>query len=529
METPRNRIYTQAYMPSEVRQTHFYTDNGVYDSRSPYDSGIENSTVCGTPQPKHLGKYTGFQTNAGLFPQEEQFGLGTEVPGYDEENIEENKQNWGKFWLIWITLLSVCTGLVAAIAWKYFPCNEVVKKSQEYVMTGLLGIIAFVLVTTTPREQDVVASPGREQRGKRSKQSTILSKNNIRSMTSPNQECGYVDAPNSPYYAPNNSMSSYIGKMPVSQKSTLNSPVNTGHENQDKLEHKQIPERNGHNNNMNVASFDAFSGSDNARDFVSVEPNNRPGTEFTNVGAQSKEMGRFSARPSEYPVRRTFLGSNSDVWSEFLQYFENIRELNLWDDEKARRVLLSTLRGQAETYAYGLPLIIQRNYQRLAEKLNDRFGHAAMKERYIADAKLRRRQPGESLRDFGQAIEDLYRRAYPNNPDIVEENAMKSFLDRCGQNEEFHAKPANRLIFGIDGEDDGGEINDENDFEIPFSSGESYQPQNDYRSETYRGRGSKSKNNSRQNNRGRGNSNYSNPARSRGGRVLTGQMTPLIR
>ncbi|CAC5364370.1 unnamed protein product [Mytilus coruscus] len=86
--------------------------------------------------------------------------------------------------------------------------------------------------------------------------------------------------------------------MPVSQKSTLNSPVNTGQENQDKLEHRQIPERNGHDNNMNVTSFDAFSGSDNARDFVSVEPNNRPGTEFTNVGAQSKEMGKFSSRPS---------------------------------------------------------------------------------------------------------------------------------------------------------------------------------------------------------------------------------------
>ncbi|CAC5376184.1 unnamed protein product [Mytilus coruscus] len=187
--------------------------------------------------------------------------------------------------------------------------------------------------------------------------------------------------------------------------------------------------------------------------------------------------------------------------------------------------------------------------------MNDRFGHATMKERYIADAKLRRRQPGRILRDFGQAIEDLYRRAYPNNPDIVEENAMKSFLDRCGQNEEFRlnikrtrprtlqeavlsavqeeclrlgeqdlfrdAKPANRLIFGIDGETDSGEINDENDFETPFSSGESYQPQNaqnDYRSETYRGRGSRSRNNFRRNNRGRGTPNYSNSARSRGGR-----------
>jgi hypothetical protein len=41
------------------------------------------------------------------------------------------------------------------------------------------------------------------------------------------------------------------------------------------------------------------------------------------------------------------------------------------------------------------------------------------------------------LRDFGQALEDLYRRAYPENSDIVEENAMKAFLDKCGQSEDF--------------------------------------------------------------------------------------------
>jgi predicted metalloprotease len=60
-----------------------------------------------------------------------------------------------------------------------------------------------------------------------------------------------------------------------------------------------------------------------------------------------------------------------------------------------------------------------------------------MKERYMAEAKLRKRQDGESLRDFGQALEDLYRRAYPANPDIVEENAITAFLDKCGQFEDF--------------------------------------------------------------------------------------------
>jgi predicted metalloprotease len=40
------------------------------------------------------------------------------------------------------------------------------------------------------------------------------------------------------------------------------------------------------------------------------------------------------------------------------------------------------------------------------------------------------------LRDFGQPLEDLYRRAYTENPDIVEENAIKAFLDKCGQSED---------------------------------------------------------------------------------------------
>lgn len=84
-------------------------------------------------------------------------------------------------------------------------------------------------------------------------------------------------------------------------------------------------------------------------------------------------------------------------------------ELNSWAEERSRRLLLSSLRGQAETlaYAYGLPLVIQKNYGRLKERLNEGFGHAALKERYVADAKLRLRKANESFRDFGQALEDL--------------------------------------------------------------------------------------------------------------------------
>ena len=155
---------------------------------------------------------------------------------------------------------------------------------------------------------------------------------------------------------------------------------------------------------------------------------------FCMDASPTKVHGYSSA---EFQVRRTFAGNNNDVWNEFIRYFENISELNNWNLERARRVLLSTFRGQAETYAYGMPLVIQKNYDRLKQKMDERFGHTAMKEKYITEAKLRKRQANESLRDFGQAIEDLFRRAYPSNPVIVEENSIKYFLDKCGQSEEF--------------------------------------------------------------------------------------------
>ncbi|CAC5364625.1 unnamed protein product [Mytilus coruscus] len=66
-----------------------------------------------------------------------------------------------------------------------------------------------------------------------------------------------------------------------------------------------------------------------------------------------------------------------------------------------------------------------------------RFGHFNMKESYLVEAKLRKRKSGETFRDLGQSIEDLYRRAYPASLDTVQENSIKTFLDACGESEEF--------------------------------------------------------------------------------------------
>lgn len=97
----------------------------------------------------------------------------------------------------------------------------------------------------------------------------------------------------------------------------------------------------------------------------------------------------------------------------------------------------ATLRDQAEAFVYKLPENTVGNYQLLKGALNQRFGHTALKESYIAESKFRRKQDKETFRDFGQAIQDLYRRAYPENREYVLESSMKTFLDNCSASEAF--------------------------------------------------------------------------------------------
>ena len=85
-----------------------------------------------------------------------------------------------------------------------------------------------------------------------------------------------------------------------------------------------------------------------------------------------------------FAARRTFSGSGSDVWLEFIRYFENLLALNNWSQEKVRRKSLCLLRGQAESFAYGLPLEVQSSWVSLKAHMEERFGLLAMRDSYIA-------------------------------------------------------------------------------------------------------------------------------------------------
>jgi hypothetical protein len=101
------------------------------------------------------------------------------------------------------------------------------------------------------------------------------------------------------------------------------------------------------------------------------------------------------------PVKRLFFGDGSASWTDFFRYFENVSNLNQWTIDRKRGTLLTTLRGQAGTYVYGRPDNTLRNYNLLKDALNKKFRHFALKDSYIAEAKLRRKLANETFRDYG--------------------------------------------------------------------------------------------------------------------------------
>ena len=111
--------------------------------------------------------------------------------------------------------------------------------------------------------------------------------------------------------------------------------------------------------------------------------------------------------------------------------------LNNWSQEKARRIFLCLLRGQAESFAYRLPLEKQSNWSSLKNHVEEKSGLLAMRYSYIAEAKLRRKKSNEHFKDFGQDVESLFRRTSPESLDVVMENALTSFLEKCSDSADF--------------------------------------------------------------------------------------------
>lgn len=139
METPRimRRSSTRAPRSVGVRQ-----DNCRSRLFSPADSGVEVSPFPMTPLDAHSGKKADNPNFRKFMHSSPRSYQSMEVVG--AVNGLETKCSWGWFWSVWICFLVVCSGCVIFV-WVYFPENKVVRRSQEYVMTGLFIIIGLLV------------------------------------------------------------------------------------------------------------------------------------------------------------------------------------------------------------------------------------------------------------------------------------------------------------------------------------------------------------------------------------------------
>lgn len=57
-------------------------------------------------------------------------------------------------------------------------------------------------------------------------------------------------------------------------------------------------------------------------------------------------------------IKRIFRGDGTIIWGEFFRYFENVATLNQLTEQRMTRILLTTLRDQAEALHIGLRKIL---------------------------------------------------------------------------------------------------------------------------------------------------------------------------
>ena len=135
---------------------------------------------------------------------------------------------------------------------------------------------------------------------------------------------------------------------------------------------------------------------------------------------------QVSARPRFKPD--TYDGTSD--WTEYLIYFDQVAELNGWDDEIRAMTLGVCLRGEARMVLAGLDPAQRHSYIAITHALTQNFSPVEKVHLYQAELKARKKKSTETISDLGRDIGKMVRLAYPtadqNTREVI---GINSFLD----------------------------------------------------------------------------------------------------
>ena len=125
-------------------------------------------------------------------------------------------------------------------------------------------------------------------------------------------------------------------------------------------------------------------------------------------------------------------GRNCDSWMDFIKYFEKIAKQNGWNSQDKLARLELSLRGSAESFVNNMQTDNSLTYYELCDKLTERFGPRCQKATYLAEVRGRMKKSDEDFRTFGQAIELMCNKAFPDSYSSSEMMSMEIFMENCG-------------------------------------------------------------------------------------------------
>ena len=131
------------------------------------------------------------------------------------------------------------------------------------------------------------------------------------------------------------------------------------------------------------------------------------------------------AKPMITP--EAFNGQGS--WTEWYVHFQNVVEINDWDEANQLKWLKVRLTGRAQTAFQRLPAETKASLNSTAEALKERFEPASQKTRYQAEFQTRRKKKTENWADLAEDLLFQADKAYPDLDSKARETlALNAYL-----------------------------------------------------------------------------------------------------
>ena len=136
------------------------------------------------------------------------------------------------------------------------------------------------------------------------------------------------------------------------------------------------------------------------------------------------------------PMHRPMAFDGKSSWEAYCTQFELLADLNRWGPEQKASYLAVSLRGAALTVLTNLPAGQRRDYQALAQALQNRFGTGHQTELNRAKLRGRMRRREETLPALAEDVERLTRLAYPRADEAMVMTLSKDqFIDSLHDDE----------------------------------------------------------------------------------------------